>query len=99
MGVFEAKWRKDMEKQEAMDLVSAGIEAGIFNDLGSGSNVDLCVITKGKIEYLRNYKKPNQRAPKEASYKIKPGTTPVIKQEIRKFGVEVIEGDAMDVSA
>jgi hypothetical protein len=26
-----------------------------MNDLGSGSNVDLCVITKDGVEYLRNY--------------------------------------------
>ena len=29
-----------------MGIVSAAICAGIFNDLGSGSNVDLCIITK-----------------------------------------------------
>lgn len=34
-----------MEKQEAMDLVARAIRSGIFNDLGSGSNVDLCIIT------------------------------------------------------
>lgn len=28
--------------------------SGIFNDLGSGSNVDLCIITKGKVDYKRN---------------------------------------------
>ncbi len=28
--------------------------AGIYNDLGSGSNVDVCIITKGNVEYLRN---------------------------------------------
>jgi 20S proteasome subunit beta 2 len=39
--------------------VEKAIEAGIFNDLGSGSNVDVCVITKGNVEYLRNYGKPN----------------------------------------
>ena len=27
---------------------------GIYNDLGSGSNVDLCIITKGKVDYKRN---------------------------------------------
>lgn len=29
-----------------MELVADAICAGIFNDLGSGSNVDLCIITK-----------------------------------------------------
>lgn len=32
------------------------IEAGIFYDLGSGSNVDVCVIRKENVEYLRNIK-------------------------------------------
>lgn len=31
--------------------------AGIYNDLGSGSNVDLCVISAGKVEYLRNFER------------------------------------------
>lgn len=33
--------------------------SGIFNDLGSGSKVDVCVITKGHTEYLRNHQLPN----------------------------------------
>lgn len=32
-----------------MEIVSAAICAGIFNDLGSGSNVDLCIITKASL--------------------------------------------------
>lgn len=27
----------------------------MYNDLGSGSNVDLCIITADGVEYLRNY--------------------------------------------
>ena len=34
------------QREEALTLVTAAISAGIFNDLGSGSNVDACVITK-----------------------------------------------------
>ena len=41
--------------------MAASIRAGIFNDLGSGSNVDLCIITKDGKEYLRNYETPNER--------------------------------------
>jgi 20S proteasome subunit beta 2 len=29
----------------------------VFNDLGSGSNVDLCIITAGGVEYLRNHER------------------------------------------
>ena len=34
------------QREEGIQLVSEAICAGIFNDLGSGSNVDVCVITK-----------------------------------------------------
>lgn len=37
------------------------IAAGIFNDLGSGSNIDLCVITKGKVEYIRPHDEANKK--------------------------------------
>lgn len=50
------------QKDEAMLLVRDAIAAGIFNDLGSGSNVDLCVINKdNKVEYLRPYDVANQK--------------------------------------
>nr|XP_045003265.1 proteasome subunit beta type-7-like [Jaculus jaculus] len=44
MAVFEDKFRPDMEEEEAKQLVSEAISAGILNDLGSGSNIDLCVL-------------------------------------------------------
>jgi 20S proteasome subunit beta 2 len=55
MAVFEAGYKDDMTRQEAIDLVAAGIRSGVYNDLGSGSNVDLCVISKEGVEYMRNY--------------------------------------------
>jgi 20S proteasome subunit beta 2 len=36
-------------------LIDRAIRSGVYNDLGSGSNVDLCIITKDGAEYLRNY--------------------------------------------
>ena len=50
-----------VQRKEAMQLVRDAIAAGIFNDLGSGSNVDLCVITKDKVEYIRPYDEANQK--------------------------------------
>ncbi|KAJ1971451.1 proteasome core particle subunit beta 2, partial [Dimargaris cristalligena] len=97
MSIFESRWRSDMERQEAIDLVKDAIEAGIFNDLGSGSNVDVCVIEKGKVDYLRNYARPNERAQKEQSYKFPRGTTAVLKTSIRDL-VQVTEDTAMDIS-
>ncbi|KAI3730432.1 hypothetical protein L1987_61602 [Smallanthus sonchifolius] len=48
-------------RDEGVNLVTKAICSGIFNDLGSGSNVDICVIEKGKMEYLRNHLTPNPR--------------------------------------
>lgn len=46
---------------EAKTLVRDAITAGIFCDLGSGSNVDLCIITEAGAEYLRGYDKPAEK--------------------------------------
>lgn len=97
MSVFESKWKPNMERQEAIDIVREAIEAGIFNDLGSGSNVDVCVITKDETDYLRNYARPNERGVKEQSYRFPRGTTAVLKTSIEKFAT-VVEGDSMDIS-
>ncbi|CAG8454900.1 6834_t:CDS:10 [Acaulospora colombiana] len=97
MSIFESRWVKDMERQDAIDLVRDAIEAGIFNDLGSGSNVDVVVLEKDKTDILRNYAKPNERAQKEQSYKYKRGTTAFLKESIKDL-VIVTEGEAMDIS-
>lgn len=47
--------------EEAKQLVRDAIAAGIFCDLGSGSNVDLCVITAAGVQYLRGYDKPTEK--------------------------------------
>lgn len=55
MAVFEDRFRPNLTEDEAKVLVADAIRSGIFNDLGSGSNVDLCVITKDKAEMIRPY--------------------------------------------
>ncbi|KAF7725003.1 Proteasome subunit beta type-7 [Apophysomyces ossiformis] len=97
MSVFESKWKSDMTREEAIELVKDAIEAGIFNDLGSGSNVDVCVIEKDSVDYLRNYGRPNERGMKEGRYNYPRGTTAVLKSSVKNL-VTVTEGDAMDVS-
>lgn len=97
-----------LQRKDALDLVCAAISAGIFNDLGSGSNVDACVITASHTEMLRNFVKPNERVQKERTYKFRRGTTEWKKEEIRELVVEEdityvaggrgAEGEAMDTS-
>uniref|UniRef100_A0A0E9TCH0 Uncharacterized protein n=1 Tax=Anguilla anguilla TaxID=7936 RepID=A0A0E9TCH0_ANGAN len=39
ISVFEDRYKPDMEMEEAKQLVRDAVTAGIFCDLGSGSNV------------------------------------------------------------
>ena len=55
MGCVLLVLQDDMNVEEAKKLVTQAIRAGIYNDLGSGSNVDLCVITKDSVDYIRNH--------------------------------------------
>jgi 20S proteasome subunit beta 2 len=82
MAVFESKYKDDLEEKEAVSLVNEAIQAGIFNDLGSGSNVDICVISKSSgVKMLRNYEKPNERLYKRKSGYVFPrGSTEIISQ-------------------
>lgn len=82
MSVFETQWKSKMTRDEAIKLAAEAIQAGIFNDLGSGSNVDVCVITNEKTTLLRNYITPNQREQKQRRYLFKRGTTAVLQEKI-----------------
>jgi 20S proteasome subunit beta 2 len=44
MSVLESSYHDKLTEEEAVGLVSRAIRSGIFNDLGSGSNVDICII-------------------------------------------------------
>ena len=81
-----------MEKDEAIALVAQAIRAGIFNDLGSGSNVDVTVIsaTEG-VQILRNYQNPNERPQRERKYIYPAGSTPILKESISKINWEIVE--------
>lgn len=102
MAVFESQWRAGLEREEAIDLVSAAISAGIFNDLGSGSNVDVCVITANETQMLRNHRTDNVRPTKEMTYKFRRGTTAWKHENIRSLvvdeAVRPVGGDAMDTT-
>jgi len=100
MAVFESGYKRNMEKQEGIDLVVAAIKAGIFNDLGSGSNVDVVVITKSTTEILRNYQLLNPRPyRREKGYNFPRGATPIVGSYVHKVEskVDIVPGDAMEL--
>ncbi|KAK5851604.1 hypothetical protein PBY51_023146 [Eleginops maclovinus] len=88
VSVFEDRFKPNMEmisscrSEEAKQLVRDAIAAGIFCDLGSGSNVDLCVITAAGVEILRGYDRPATKGKREGQYRYKPGTTAVLTKTV-----------------
>jgi len=101
MAVFEAKYKANMTREEAIALVHEAVSSGIFNDLGSGSNVDINVLTKDGVEILRNYDTPNARKfIREKPYDFPTGTTPIVassKTQIFEKLIVVEEGEAMEI--
>ena len=80
-----------MEEEEAKKLVARAIRAGIFNDLGSGSNVDVTVIRSApghEVDIRRGFDTPNEQSELRGNGYTRPetvnfprGTTAVLKTE------------------
>ncbi|KAF8054987.1 PBB2 [Scenedesmus sp. PABB004] len=94
MAVFEAGYKDDMTREEAMALAARAIRSGVYNDLGSGSNVDLCVITADGVDYLRNYELLQGKTyTRQFPVHYPPGTAPVLKEKVIPLSeVTVVEG-------
>lgn len=89
MAVFESRYSEDLEEAKAIELVRDAIRAGIFNDLGSGSNIDITVIRKGdNVTRLRTYENAagdhndyKAKYPRVSKLTPPPGTTFVISEK------------------
>jgi len=91
MAIFEAKYKDDLSEAEAKALAIEAVEAGIFHDEGSGSNVDVCVITSKGAELQRSVRSYNQRQfKKQQPYEFPIGNTPVLK-ELKFHKLEAME--------
>lgn len=97
MAMFEAGYKDDMTEEEAKALVHQAISAGVYNDLGSGSNVDLCVITKDKVNYLRGYDLSNFPRKFRRTYDIPKGSTYVLKTKVEELKKLITVEDKADV--
>jgi 20S proteasome subunit beta 2 len=93
MTVFETQFQDNMTKEQAIEVCANAIQAGIVNDMGSGSNVDVVTITREEgAQYQRGYRKFNAKAytsPQEFNFPV--GTTPI------KGTYELVTVDAMDI--
>lgn len=98
MAILETNFKDGLTREEAIALVVAAIEAGIYHDLGSGSNVDVCIITKNKVESLRNYKHDNFKVySKPGGYEFKKERVQVIEEFKHRLIVQNAE-QPMDLS-
>lgn len=85
MAIMEDRYRDDLTLEEAKALVMEAIEAGITHDLGSGNNLDVCVVTAEKTEMFRNIKIVGKRLSSNAeNYKFPVGDSLVYKQFVYK---------------
>eukprot|EP01041_Mallomonas_annulata_P007647 gene7647-15655_t len=104
MAVFETRYTEDMDEAAAISLVKDSIRAGIFNDLGSGSNVDITVIRKDNVSKFRTYE---NAAGNSSDYKAKfnkpnvmnipSGATFVIESSFKPHSKPVIAPAPMEV--
>ncbi|XP_014248143.1 proteasome subunit beta type-7 [Cimex lectularius] len=87
--VLESQWHPNMTEDECKQLVRNAIVAGIFNDLGSGSFCDLCVIKKGgAVDYIRPYDVANIKGQRQGNYRFAPGTTAVLSHRVIPLEVD-----------
>lgn len=95
---METTYKDNMTQEEAKNMCIKAIEAGIYHDLGSGSNVDVCVIKKGKVEMFRNIKSDNHKVfSKPGGYKFDKERV-VILEEFRQKLVVQSAPQPMDLS-
>merc|ERR1712111_68580 len=83
ISILEEGWHADMEEEAAKKLVRDAIVAGIINDMGSGSTVDIAVLKPNDvIDYLRPYEKIVSKGEPKGSYKFAKGTTAVLSTKV-----------------
>ena len=102
MAIFESEYKDGLTQEEAMKLVHKAVLSGIFNDLGSGSNVDLCVITREGHTLHRGYDQPNPRRFRyPGGFTYTNGTTPTLSSSFTpsRTPAAVVGGAGMEVDA
>eukprot|EP00758_Cryptobia_borreli_P010491 Tbor_TRINITY_DN5570_c3_g8::TRINITY_DN5570_c3_g8_i1::g.13906::m.13906/K02739/PSMB7; 20S proteasome subunit beta 2 len=90
MAAMETGFKDDMTLEEAKTLVHAAICNGIFDDPYSGTQVDICVITKNKTEMIIGYDQPNKRKFPKVEINFPKGTALISKEKIHDL-VDIIE--------
>jgi len=100
MAVFEDRWQENLELDAAVLLVQQAIMSGVNNDLGSGGNVDITIITKAGAEIRRNSLTPNERPfRRPGGYTYPRGTTAVLRESFTPLPPRVLRGAPVAAAA
>ncbi|XP_076158131.1 proteasome subunit beta type-7-like [Alosa pseudoharengus] len=91
MGILEDGFKLNMELADAKTLVRDAIHAGIMSDLGSGNNIDICVISRKGVDYIRPFQESQFNDKRQRKYKYKAGTTPVLSETIVPLKLDLVE--------
>ncbi|XP_062414322.1 proteasome subunit beta type-7-like [Pungitius pungitius] len=91
LGILEDGYKPDLELDKAKELVRTAIHAGIMNDLASGNNIDICVITREGADYIRPYQVSEYTDKRKTKYKYGAGTTAVLTEKVVPVQLEVVE--------
>eukprot|EP00210_Caulerpa_lentillifera_P004069 g3882.t1 len=99
MTVLESGYKDGMTRQEAMDLVTRAIRSGVYNDLGSGSNVDLLIVTKDGGEMIRGHQILNAKTyTRRLPFSYANGPAMVTKEQLISLKDVIVEDDVMDTT-
>lgn len=91
LAVLEDRFQPNMSLEAAQELLVEAVTAGILGDLGSGGNVDVCVITKDGARMLRALSSPTKPIERAHKYSFTPGTTAILSQTVRPLTLELLE--------
>ncbi|GBE60561.1 proteasome subunit beta type 7 [Babesia ovata] len=93
MSVLEEGYRDGMTIAEAVALATKAISAGILNDLGSGGNVDVCVIDRHGAKHTRAHAVVGSRTYAPVPRSIPLGATAVLREKILRIKDQIIVED------
>lgn len=101
--IFETGYKDDLNEEEAINLVKDAIEAGIFQDMGSGSNVNISTLyfndkREVKLNQLLHYRVHDKNVYSNPdSFKFSVGETPVLTKKDHKWTNIKLQSENVDV--
>ena len=79
-GILETEYKEGMSFEEGQALAIKAISAGILEDLGSGSQVDICLISRTQYKMTRGVLCIGKRETEKLDYDLSSKKIPYIKE-------------------